>query len=209
MPTKKQPNKPATAKAVNAAAPAKAPAAATPAATPPQASPGPDVRAEAIATLVRGGMPYQEAVAAVDRTPAPAAKVELGKDPGADEVIDPDSIPDPAEELEVVEIPNVAPDGYNMLGFLYELRDKLGKARTKKRFRFTLELDQRLTDWLVYAAIGEGQFRKREDLSIEEFLEIKIKELKASDPTGGGRRDPRSSGPRENFNGQTGDWKVG
>ena len=95
MPTKKHPNK------AKAAAPKKA-AAPTPA--PEKNEAQTDERAKAIAELVRGGMSYSEAKAAIDNdTPAPA-KVELGPDPGADEEIDPDSIPDPDEDLEVVDI---------------------------------------------------------------------------------------------------------
>lgn len=213
MPTKKTtPNtKPSPAKAATAAAGEKSPAVA-PAPAPAAADPKPagaDARAEAIATLVRGGLSYQDAVAAVDRPasadPAPA-KPYIGKDPGADEVIDEASIPDPGEDLEVVEIEHVAPEGYNMLGFLYEMREKLGKSRNKKRFRMTVELDQRLFDWVVYATIAEAQLRNRENLTIQDFLEIKIKELKAADPTGGGRRSPTKSGPRGNFNPATSDW---
>ena len=211
MPTKKQPNQSAgkPAKAAGAPAPAKAAAPEnTPAAA---ATTAPDERAQAIAELVRGGMSYSEAKAAIDndRPAAPVAalpKVDLGKDPGADEEIDPDSIPDPEEKLEVVDVPNEPPEGYKMIEYLYELRDQMGKSRVKKRHRISVTLEHRLFDWLVYGTIVEAQFRGRPDLTIEDFIEIKIKELKAADPTSGGRRDPSTSGPRDNYNPQTGRW---
>ena len=201
MPVKKQPNSP------KAAGKAAAPAAANP--TPPQPV---EERAAVIAELIRGGMSYADAQAAVGETqpaPAPAAatpKVNLGSDPGADEEIDPDSIPDPDEDLETVEISHTPPDGYKMIEYLYQLREKMGKTRKKKRYVITVDLEHRLFDWLVYATIAEATFRGRPDLTIEDFIEIKIKELKAADPTGGGRRDPSTSGPRDNYNPQSGRW---
>jgi len=93
-----------------------------------------------------------------------------------------------------------------MIEQLYALREQLGKSRKKQRFTFPIELDQRLFDWVVYATIAEAQFRGRKELTIQDFFEIKIKELKASDPTGGGRRDPSTSGPREGYNPNTGKW---
>lgn len=82
----------------------------------------------------------------------------------------------------------------------------IGKARAKKQYRVAVVFDQRLFDWLLYATIQEAHFRRRPDLTIEEFLEIKVKELKAADPTAGGRRDPSSSGPRDNYNPASGRW---
>lgn len=205
MPTPKRPNQNR-----NAGAPASAPAAAAAPAQAPAAAPN-DPRATAIAELVRGGMSYSEAKAAIDndRPAAPVTtpkKVNVGKDPGADEEIDPDTIPNPEEELELVEISNAPPEGYKMIEHLYELRNQLGKARVKKRFRINVELEQRLFDWLVYATITEATFRGRPELTIEDFINIKVKELKAADPTGGGRRDPSTSGPRDMYNPNTGKW---
>lgn len=180
-----------------------------PTAAPAAAAPQVDERAVAIAELVRGGMSYSEAKAAIDndRPAAAPEKVDLGKDPGADEVIDPDSILDEGENLETVEYTDAPPEGDRMIDYLYELRNQLGRARVKKNYRVTFTLDHRLFDWMVYSTIGEAQYRGRADLTIEDFLKIKIKELKAADPTGGGRRDPRSSGPRELYNPQSGGWK--
>lgn len=202
MPIKKQPNKTAGAKAPATAAAPKAAAAV-------QSNPV-DEAAQAIAQLVRGGMTCSEAKAAVENDrPAAAtapAKINIGKDPGADEVIDEASIPDPGEDLEIVDVENKPRDGYTMFETLNLAYSDLSKSRKKRRFRITAELDQRLYDWLLYATIQEANFRKREDLTIEDYIEIKIKELKAADPTAGGRRDPSTSGPRDNFNGNTGKW---
>lgn len=170
-----------------------------------------DENAKAIAQLVRGGMSYSEAKAAVENDkPSTAsnegAKINIGKDPGADEEIDPDSIPDPDEELDVMEIEHEPREGYNMFETLHLLRDEIEKSRKKHTFRMTIELDQRLFDWILYATISEAHFRRRPDLTIEDFIEIKIKELKAEDPTHGGRRDPSTSGPKDLYNPQTGKW---
>ncbi len=219
MPTKKQPNKttnagakaPATA-AVKAAQKNWGAGSPQPDNSPQGGSNAPvnDERAQSIAELVRGGMSYSEAKAAIDNdrpAAAPVAvKINVGKDPGADEVIDEDSIPDPGEDLEVVDVEHTPRDGYTMFETLNLMYSELGKSRKKRRFRVSVDLDQRLFDWLLYATIQEANFRKRENLTIEDYIEIKIKELKAADPTAGGRRDPSTSGPRDNFNGNTGKW---
>lgn len=205
MPTKKQPNQNAGAKTPAKAAPAKAPAV---------ASNPVDEAAQAIAQLVRGGMPYSEAKAAIenDRPISAAgvksapAKINLGKDPGADEVINEEDFPDPGEDLEIVDVEHKPREGYNMFETLNLMYSEIGKSRKKRRFRLTTVLEQRLFDWLLYATIQEANFRKREDLTIEDYIEIKIKELKAADPTAGGRRDPSTSGPRDNYNPGTGKW---
>lgn len=198
MPTKKtQPKSATKAAAQKAAAPA------------PEKDKQVDERAQAIAELVRGGMSYSEAKAAIDNDrPATtqAEKVDLGKDPGADEEIDPDSIPDPGEDLEVVEISHEPREGYTMFETLHLIRGEIEKSREKKRFLIPIELDQRLFDWLLYGTIAEAHFRRRPDLTIEDFIEIKIKELKAADPTQGGRRDPSTSGPKDMYNPATGKW---
>ena len=201
MPTKKQPSK------------AKPKAAAQKAAAPSleENKVKTDERAQAIAELVRGGMSYSEAKAAIDSdtpasAPAAPAKVDLGPDPGADEEIDPDSIPDPEEDLEVVEIEHEPREGYTMFETLHLIRGEIEKSRVKKRFLIPIEIDQRLFDWLLYGTIAEAHFRRRPDLTIEDFIEIKIKELKAADPTQGGRRDPSTSGPKDLYNPGTGKW---
>jgi hypothetical protein len=165
-----------------------------------------DERAQAIAELVRGGMSYAEAKAALDRSPAVEARVALGKDPGADEEIDPDSIPDPDEDLAVIDVLNEPPAGVRMIEQLYELRGQMTRARKKNDYRLTITLDHRLFDWVLYATIQEAQFRGRPDMSIEDFIIIKVKELKAQDATAGGRRDPSTSGPKDSYNATTGRW---
>lgn len=218
MPTKKQPNKSAGAKAPAGAAVKAAQknwgAGSPQPDTSPQGganAPVNDERAQAIAELVRGGMSYSEAKAAIDNDrPAttPAPKIDLGKDPGADEVINEEDIPDPGEDLEVVDVEHAPLDGYNMLETLNLMYSEIGKSRKKRRFRIGIELEQRLFDWLLYATIQEAHFRRRADLTIEDFIEIKIKELKAADPTAGGRRDPSTSGPRQNYNPASGKWDA-
>lgn len=168
-------------------------------------------RSAVLAQLVAGGMSYAQAVAALDGNggaqPAALPKVAVGKDPGADEVIDPDSIADPDEVLELVSVSHEPEDGYSMFESLCMMWNEIGRARDKKRFEISFVLDQRLFDWVVYATIQEAQFRRREDLTIADFLEIRIKELMAQDPTKGGRRDPSKSGPRELYNSAKGNWK--
>lgn len=186
--------------------------AATPVASASPQSPQMDERAKAIAELVRGGMSYSEAKDAIDNDRPAATQgkasepVNLGRDPGADEEIDPDSIPDPKEDLEIVDIDNVPPKGFKMIEYLYELRDRIKNARTKRRYAVNVVMDQRIFEWLLYATIAEAQFRGRAELSVEDFLNIKIKELKATDPTDGGRRNASSSGLKDSYNPATGRW---
>lgn len=174
----------------------------------PTTDPG---QAAVIAQLVAGGMSYAQAVAAMagngETTAAPLPKVKIGKDPGADEVIDPDTIPDPIEELELFEVSHTPREGYKVIEELYEIRKMMETSRKKRRFSVNVQFDQRLFDWLVYATIAEATFRGRPDLTIEDFLTMRLKELKAADPSQGGRRDPSKSGPKESYNPATGKWK--
>lgn len=166
-------------------------------------------KAAVIAELVKGGMTYAEAVVAVGgnvEAPGPAPKINVGKDPGADEVIDPDSILDPVEELELYEVSHTPREGYKVIEELYEIRKMMETSRKKRRFSFNVQMDQRLFDWLIYATIAEATFRGRPDLTIEDFLTMRLKELKAADPSQGGRRDPSKSGPKESYNPSTGKW---
>lgn len=172
-----------------------------------------DERAQAIAVLVRGGMPYAEAVASIDRSPAaPPVAAPAKSEPvpahgqGEDDEDDAPIPVDPGETLEVVKIPNVAPKGDRMIDFLYELRGKIERSRDRKDFELTITLPQSLFDWVLYSTIAEAQYRGRENLTIEDFVRIKLKELKATDPTGGGRRNPSASGPKDSYNPQTGKW---
>lgn len=165
-------------------------------------APADNERAAVIANLIKSGMSYDDAVAAVGQT----SKPKIPDNYGADEVIDPDSIPDPKEELETVVVSHEVQKGPNMIDDLYDLRSQLSKARDRKIFQVTINLDQRIFDWLVYATIVEAQMRGRPELTIEGFLNIKLKELKAADPSAGGRRDPRSSGPRDQYNPQNNTW---
>ena len=99
----------------------------------PKAETSPDAgQAAVIADLVRGGMSYTQAVAAMagggapDKiTNAPLPKINVGKDPGADEVIDPDSIEDVPEDLETYRIDHTPREGYKVIEELYELRQIL------------------------------------------------------------------------------------
>ncbi len=189
----------------------------------PQVDPG---RAAVLAELVKGGKSYAEATAMLDGS-APVKHVEAaqrsaitqaspkGKGKAAavpaevlngDEVIDPDSIDDPQEDLPLVVIDHTPPQGNTSLEALYGLRSDLKKARNKKRFQIPITVDQDLFVWIVYATIAEGQHRRNQAYTLEDYIRGKMLEEKATDPTDGGRRNLESSGPRDGYNPLTEGW---
>jgi len=205
-PKAKQPN---TAKA---AAPA-----ATDKPVPEAQAASPKTDAAVIAELVRGGMPYAEAKAAVEGeaptapTPQRSARRVPDAAPAAssgDDEPEPE-ITDPGENLETFEVPRVPREGYTMAEELYELREKISRSRKKALYKFEVTVDSRLMDWLIHATIAEAAFRGRAELSLSDFSAIRFKELKAADPSHGGRRTPSKSGPRDQYNPTQGNWKPG
>ncbi len=123
-----------------------------------------------------------------------------------DEDIDPASIQDPGDGAKVVEFSHEPEKGLTSIESLYALRKRLGEDKDKKRYRFTVELDHRVMDWVVYAAIAEAQSRRNANMTINDFIVQKIKEVKATDPTEGGRRQAQSSGLKDAFNPTTKSW---
>lgn len=191
MPTPKPSTKPKT----GAASPA----------APTSAAPETDTtKAQVIADLIRGGMTYAQAVAAVGgeaqqpSTTAPAY-AELVED--APEPID------PGEHLPVIEVSHAPREGYAVAEELYELREKISRMRKKHLFTFTVTLDERTMDWVLHASLQEAAMRGRADLTLSDYIAIRLKELKAADPTHGGRRNPSKSGPKDQYNPATGNWQ--
>lgn len=171
-------------------------------------------QAAVIAELMASGLSYARAVAMVegkDEGPPASADAALSQTPQANEPSPDDviaQIVDPGEDLEVYEVPNDLEDqdAETMYELLHQIRESIEKSGTRRKFQVTVTFDQRVFDWVLYAAIVEAYDRRRPELSVADYMVIKIKEQMAADPTNGGRRSGGGSGLKDMWNPQKGSW---
>jgi hypothetical protein len=171
---------------------------------------GTGTKADVIASLIKQGLTYDQAVAAVNGTPAPAADDLAARTKKMIEGDDSDlpPVPDaPPKDLPIVEISFETRKGLE--NYLFELDQRIREMRgdsKDKLYELTIKLPKNLYEFFAADVLREGVMRKDVLWNEERMIAMLLKQRLALDPTKGGNVKPKSSGPRGSYNAQSGSW---